>query len=292
VDRKQGRGTSLTAFGGKLVWAGQRLQARLGPQLQNLSQELETEINQFLPHGPSIIRVHASHGFAVSKLRELLNREADLGVDLRYVSNQNSLASLAHDGCDLAGMHLPQGELRKMSIAASKGWLTPSVHRVISFVTREMGLMLKRGNPLRITSIEQLLNPRLRFVNRDPDSGTRLLFDQILAQSKLDASRINGYERVEFTHAAVAAYVASDMADVSFGVEAAARQFDLDFVRLVTEDYLFVCRKQLLELESIKRVLAIMRSEEFQMAISQLPGYRCKDAGVVKTVQEAFQRSA
>jgi molybdate transport repressor ModE-like protein len=291
VDRKQGRGTSLTAFGGKLVWAGQRLQARLGPQLQNLSQELETEINQLLPHGPSIIRVHASHGFAVSKLRELLSREADLAVDLRYVSNQNSLVSLAHDGCDLAGMHLPQGELRKISIAASKAWLRPSVHRVVGLVTREMGLMVKRGNPLRITGLEQLLDSPVRFINRDPDSGTRLLFDQLLEQHGLDGSRINGYEQVEFTHAAVAAYVASDMADVSFGVEAAARQFELDFVRLVTEDYFFVCRKQFLELESMKRVLGIMRSEEFQMAISGLPGYRCKDAGVVKTVQAAFERS-
>jgi len=293
VERKQGRGTSLTAFGGKLVWAGQRLQARLGPQLQNLAQELETEIKPFLPHGPSILRVHASHGFAVSKLRELLSREADLGVDLRYVSNQNSLVSLAHDQCDLAGMHLPQGELRKPSIAASEGLLVPSVHRVIGLVTREMGLIVKRGNPLRIVSIEQLLDPAVRFVNRDPDSGTRVLFDQFLVHHGLDgarATRINGYEQVEFTHAAVAAYVASDMADVSFGVEAAARQFDLDFIRLVTEDYFFVCRKQLLELASIKRVLAIMRSEEFQTAISQLPGYRCKDAGVVKTVREVFQR--
>ncbi len=170
VERKQGRGTNLTPFGAKLVWAGQRLQARLGPQLQNLAQELETEINQFLPHGPSIIRVHASHGFAVSKLRELLSREADLGVDLRYVSNQNSLVSLAQDGCDLAGMHLPQGELRKASIAAAKGWLSPSAHRVIGLVTREMGLMVKRGNPLRIASIEQLLDPGVWFVNRDPDS--------------------------------------------------------------------------------------------------------------------------
>lgn len=290
VDRKQGRGTTLTAFGGKLVWAGQRLQARLGPQLQNLSQELETEINQLLPHGPSVIRVHASHGFAVSKLRELLSREADLAVDLRYVSNQTSLASLAHDGCDLAGMHLPQGELRKISIAASQPWLRPSVHRVVGLVTREMGLMVKRGNPLGITSLEQLLDSPVRFINRDPDSGTRLLFDQLLAQHDLDGSRINGYEQVEFTHAAVAAYVASDMADVSFGVEAAARQFDLDFVQLVTEDYFFVCRKQFLESESMKRVLAIMRGEEFQKAISQLPGYRCKDAGVIKTVAATFER--
>src|SRR5215813_6964160 len=121
VERKQGRGTTLTAFGARLVWAGQRLEARLGPQLQNLAQELETEINQLLPHGPAIIRVHASHGFAVSKLRELLSREADIGVDLRYVSNQNSLVSLAQGACDLSGVHLPRGELRARSIAASKG---------------------------------------------------------------------------------------------------------------------------------------------------------------------------
>jgi molybdate transport repressor ModE-like protein len=292
VERRRGSGTSLTPFGDKLVWAAQRLEARLGPQLQNLSQELETEINQLLPRSPSIIRVHASHGFAVSKLRELLSREENLEVDLRYVTNQNSLVSLAHDGCDLAGIHLPQGELRKRSIAACKGWLIPGVHRVIGLVTREMGLMVQRGNPFGIVSLAQLLNPSVRFVNRDPDSGTRLLFEQLLAQQSLDGSAINGYEHVEFTHAAVAAYVASGMADVSFGVEAAARQFDLDFVRLVTEDYFFVCRKQLLELEAMKRVLAIMRGEEFQAAISQLPGYRLNDAGSVKTIKEAFQQSA
>src|SRR5579863_1407688 len=130
VERKQGRGTNLTAFGGKLVWAGQRLHARLGPLLQNLAQELETDISEFLPHAATTIRMHASHGFAVSKLRELLSHETDIEVDLRYVSNQYSLASLAHGACDLAGMHLPQGELRERSIATTKAWLIPAVHRV------------------------------------------------------------------------------------------------------------------------------------------------------------------
>ena len=289
VERKQGRGTSLTPFGGKLVWAGQRLHARLGPLLQNLAQELETEISQFLPHASTTIRMHASHGFAVSKLRELLSRELDIEVDLRYVSNQYSLASLAHGACDLAGLHLPQGPLREGSIATSKAWLVPGVHRVIGFVTREMGLIVRPGNPRGITSLEHLLDSSVRFVNRDPDSGTRQLFEQLLAQRGLSGSQINGYEQVEYTHAAVAAYVASDMADVSFGVEAAARKFELDFVRLLTEDYFFVCRREFLEQESMKRVLGILRGEAFRKAIAELPGYACRDAGTVFTVKDAFK---
>jgi molybdate-binding protein len=234
--------------------------------------------------------VHASHGFAVSKLREILNREPNIGIDLRYVSNQNSLVSLSHGACEIAGVHLPLGELRKKAVAATKPLLQPpSEYRVIGFVTREMGLMVKRGNPLRITSLQRLMDDDVRFVNRDPESGTRQLLDQLLAQQDVDARRITGFERVEFTHAAVAAYVASGMADASFGVEAAARQFELDFVRLATEDYFFVCHRHILENDAVKRVLEILRSQEFQHAVTELPGYTTKDAGVIKAIQEALR---
>ena len=238
--------------------------------------------------------MHASHGFAVAKLRELLSREPGIGVDLRYVSNQTSLASLAHDGCDLAGMHLPQGELRQASIAAAKGWLTPGAlsrdqlrHARdgadgASAAIRSASTSLERparpGSPLR--------QPRSRFGDAACCSSSSW------QQHGIDGARINGYEQVEFTHAAVAAYVASGMADVSFGVEAAARQFDLDFVRLVTEDYFFVCRKQLLDTEAMKRVLAIMRSAEFQAAVAGLPGYAASDAGMIKPVREIFRKTA
>ena len=289
VERERGRGTRLTALGEKLVWAGQRLQARLRPQLQNLAQELETEINQVLPQREHIVRIHASHGFAVSKLRELISREPDIGVDLRYDSNQNSLVALAHGTCEVAGVHLPQGELRKKAIAATRPWLKAGEHRVIGFITREMGLMVKRGNPLGITNVERLLDPDIRFVNREPESGSRRLLDLLLGQHGLDGTRIKGYERVEFTHAAVAAYVASGMADATFGVEAAARLFDLDFVRLATEDYFLVCGKHMLENASVKRVLEILRGEEFHQAVALLPGYRAKNAGQIIGVREALR---
>ena len=293
VERQRGRGTTLTPFGEKLVWAGQRLEARLGPQLQNLAQELATEIKPFLHQQPSVIRVHASHGFAVSKLRELLDRVPGIGdVDLRYVSNQNSLVSLAQGACDLSGVHLPRGALRPQSIKAITEWLDPREDRVISFVTREMGLMVQRGNPLKILSLKDLVDRKARFVNRDHDSGTRLLFDQLLALNKIDATKINDAQQMEFTHAAVAAYVASDMADASFGVEAAARQFGLDFIRLLTEDYFFVCRRAFLETEPMQRVLDIMKGREFHDAVTMLPGYVATNAGAVSTVKEFLESVA
>src|SRR6202012_2216681 len=267
VETQRGKGTRLTAFGEKLVWAGERMQARLGPQLENLAQELATEIKPFLHQRPSVIRVHASHGFAVSKLRELLDREPGMGVDLRYVSNQHSLVSLAQGACDLSGVHLPRGELRAQGIQACREWLDARQDRVISFVTREMGLMVRRGNPLGINTLADLVTSTARFVNRDHDSGTRILFDQLLALHGIDPTDINGAQQIEFTHAAVAAYVASDMADVSFGVEAAARQFGLDFIRLLTEDYFFVCRRGFLETEPMRRILDIMKGNEFHKAV-------------------------
>jgi molybdate-binding protein len=84
----------------------------------------------------------------------------------------------------------------------------------------------------------------------------------------------------------VAAYVASGMADVSFGVEAAARQFGLDFVRLLTEDYFFVCRRAFLETEPMQRVLEVMKGQEFHKAVAALPGYVTVNTGSVSTVQE------
>ncbi len=290
VERRRGSGTSLTPFGDKLVWAGQRLEARLRPLLQNLSQELQTEVNQMLDSGPPVLRVHASHGFAVPKLREILAQTPHGDVDFRYVGNQHSLVSLVQDDCDLAGMHLPQGELRARSVALAKGWLDPTEHRVISFVTREMGLMVPAGNPLGIDGLFRLTDPKIRFVNRDPASGTRLLFEQLLAQDQIEPQAITGYSTAEYTHAAVAAYVASGLADVAFGVEAAARQFGLDFLRLLTEDYVFVCHRAILDTPAMQRVLAVMRSPEFHEAVSALPGYQLREPGTVKTIREVFRR--
>ena len=134
------------------------------------------------------------------------------------------------------------------------------------------------------------MDRKARFVNRAHASGTRLLFDQLLALHEIDEATLVGGQQMEFTHAAVAAYVASGMADASFGVEAAARKFGLDFIRLLTEDYLFVCKRAFLETEPMQRVLDVMKGSEFHAAIAALPGYIAANTGAVSTVKEFLER--
>src|SRR6185295_1330122 len=100
--------------------------------------------------------------------------------------------------------------------------LGPSVHRLIRIATRVQGLIVRQGNPADIRQPADLARPGLRFVNRQRDSGTRLLLDQLLQAAGIDPAGIRGYENEEYTHSAVAAHIASGLADAGLGIEAAA----------------------------------------------------------------------
>ena len=110
-------------------------------------------------------------------------------------------------------------------------------------------------------------------MNRQPRSGTRLCFDFLLAQQKLRPGAIHGYAHEEFTHAAVAATVASGMADAGFGIEAAAREHHLAFVPVVQEHYYFAVRGPALRQPRLQALLAQLEKPAFQKLINKLPGY-------------------
>jgi putative molybdopterin biosynthesis protein len=75
------------------------------------------------------------------------------------------------------------------------------------------------------------------------------------------------------THSAVAAMIASGHADAGLGVEAAARQFDLDFVPLLKEDYFLVTRRERLRQPALRRAARTARGNAFRRAVRALPGY-------------------
>jgi molybdate-binding protein len=148
--------------------------------------------------------------------------------------------------------------------------------------------MVARGNPRRIRSLADLAAGRVRFVNRQATSGTRLMLEHLLAAARIPSSRINGYQSEEFTHAAVAATIASGMADAGFGIEAAARQQGLDFVPLATEHYYLAARAATLARPAAQALLAALRAAAYQKRVRSLPGYGVAGMGEIVSVSEAL----
>jgi len=100
-----------------------------------------------------------------------------------------------------------------------------------------------------------------------------LLTEHLLAEAGVPPERIAGFHGpCEDTHVAVAAAVASGIADVAVGIEAAAAQFKLAFVPLIEEDYYLLCRKETLERVALLRLRELLAGTAWQEALLTLPG--------------------
>ena len=287
VELQKGRGASLTRLGEKLLWAEQRIAARLTPQLDNLASELNMEIQRTLEGVKPVLRLHASHGYAVA---ELTRHAHDYQLDLQYMNAEEALASFSRGQCDVAGFHLPAEYLSQSLYDRYRSYLKPRAHRMIRFITRQQGLMVKADNPLQIRGLTDLTRDGVRFINRERSAGTRALLDELLRCHQLEGEFIEGFNTEEFTHSAVAAHVAAGMADVGFGVQAAAAQFGLHFIPLASEQYWMVCRADAVTQEAVQRFLAVLADTEFRSSISQLAGYSEQGAGDLIDLETVFDR--
>lgn len=282
VHMQKGQGTRLSALGETLLWGEQRLQARLGPQTESMASELNMELQQLLEGVHPVLRVHASHGYAVALLATF---GEELELNLQYCNPEEALLALNRGDCDIAGFHLPTDPVFARHILAKHQHLLDSDgHSVIRFITRQQGLMMRPESRDSLKSLADLTRPNVRFINRQRASGTRDLLNLLLERDGIAGHAIAGFEREEYTHTAVAAYVASGMADAGFGVEAAARQFGLAFTPLASEHYLLICQQERLQDEKIQRLLTLLRSPHFIDSLQTLPGYRPDRCGTVESL--------
>jgi len=110
----------------------------------------------------------------------------------------------------------------------------------------------------------------------------------MLAKHHVKPNQINGYDNTEFTHSAVAAYIASGMAEVGFGVETAAQRFGLDFIPLVKERYFLALPIAALNDPAIQHVIAVLQSAQYRDEVNLLAGYDAAHTGEIQSLSDAF----
>ena len=141
-------------------------------------------------------------------------------------------------------------------------------------------MIVAHGNPKNVSGVSDLADPELRLVNRQVGSGSRALLDRTLAAAGLPSEVVNGYQREERGHLAVALAVASDFADVGIGVKAAAVAMGLDFVAMEEERYDLVIPHHFLSDEPVQALLDLLRRPVLHRRVESLGGYDASNMGV------------
>jgi len=151
---------------------------------------------------------------------------------------------------------------------------------------------MRKGEHEEVRTLQDLSTSELSFVSRDHHSGTRILFNLLLKQQGLAEDSINRTSQPEFTHTAVAAFVASGMAEVGFGVQAAAEQFNLNFIEMASEHYMLVYRQDRLPAATLRYLTALLQSPALIDRINTVPGYATDNPGDIGTFDQLIAGEA
>ena len=292
---EKGQSARLTEFGAKLMWAERQAQARLAPQIEALRAELERTYAQAFDDSVHVVTLYASHDEALSTLREYALRQAhaqtqgQLHLDIRFTGSVDAIRALNEGRCEMAGFHtLLDSGAKTLTERSYKPLLRPGLHKIIGFAQRTQGLMVAKGNPLGLHSLQDLAARQARFANRALGTGTRVVLDELLTRAATPAASINGYEHTEPSHAAVANAVAAGQFDAGLGIAAAAQQVGLDFVPLVEERYHLVCLKSALTQPGTLALLQLLKMPEWQSTMQSIPGYKALQSGEVLAMRRVL----
>ena len=243
---------------------------------------VEAELLKPLDTIEKAVLMSGSHDLTLDVINDLFHKiYPGYSLSSSHVGSLGGISALKRKEAHLAGMHLLDPETGEYNISYVKRLLPEVEILLVNLVYRQQGLMVAKGNPLNIRGLESLINPDIKFINRQKGAGTRILLDYLLEKEGISSNQISGYGKEEYNHLAVAAAIAANTAHVGMGIMAAAQALDLDFIPLIEERYDICIPKVFLKDERVKKLLEIICSGEFKERVAQLGGYDTKDTGKI-----------
>jgi putative molybdopterin biosynthesis protein len=234
----------------------------------------------------SSIMAFGSHDIALELLAEQFS-ETSTGNKLFSipVGSLDGLIALRQGICQIAACHLLDTKTGNYNSDFVRHFFPGKSMRLLNLTYRQQGLLVKKGNPISITSLTDLSRKDVRFINRQSGSGTRLWLDQQLALLQIDQSTINGYEREINTHSLVGRAIQKGHADVGIGVQAIAEQLTLDFIPLFEERFDLLVAYEYLSDPKLQPIFDLLQSAQLRQAINHLAGYDAARTGDMVVVE-------
>ncbi|MGH7824975.1 MAG: molybdopterin biosynthesis protein [Candidatus Binatia bacterium] len=248
----------------------------------NAGEDVEVELLRSPEEIENTILCTGSHDLSIGVLEDELKRHyAELKIAATNVGSLGGLLSLQRGETHVAGTHLLDPDSGAYNIPDIKRTIPALPVVLVHLAQREQGLLVQPGNAKRVCDLKDLARRDINFVNRQRGSGTRVLLDFELNRLGINPREIHGYEKEEFTHMAVAAMIASGLADVGLGVRSAAKALGLDFISVGQEQYDLLFSRGFFESAKGQKLLEIILSESFRRAVEALGGYDASSSGEI-----------
>ena len=220
-----------------------------------------------------------SHDLILDVINDMMKGEQkDVRLSSTHVGSLSGLIALKKKEAHLAPSHLLNEADGSYNEAIVREMFPGEKMAIIKGVRRRQGLIVKKGNPMKIHSVSDI-GPDVRYVNRQRGAGTRVLFDYLLKQAGILPDDIQGYDHEETTHMSVAVAVQKGNADTGMGIYSSARALDLDFVDIAFEEYDFVTYASWIELPFVQEFLRVLKSDGFKERLEALGGYSWEETG-------------
>ena len=197
----------------------------------------------------------------------------DARVLCRFASSHRALNGLAEGLAHVAGTHLHNTGKAESNVVMASQKLGGMRGSVLGFSLMEEGLMVARGNPLGIRTVIDLVQPMVRFINRESGAALRVLLDDQLQRAGVDVNAIHGYQNEVTLHREGAYRIACNVADAALGLRAIAEVFGLGFVPIAAARCDLVIPDDMERHPTIKIMIDVLQSRALQKEISVLPGY-------------------
>jgi putative molybdopterin biosynthesis protein len=206
-------------------------------------------------------------------------RHPDSRLTWLHAPSLFALEVLAQGEAHVAGTHLLDEESREYNVPFVRSLFPHRSMVVVNLARWEEGFVVQSGNPFRIRRVEDLMQPKVRFVNREVGAGARRLLDRLLAKAGTPPSMIRGYERIAAGHLAVAQAVAIGAAHAGIATRAAAVSYGLDFVPLAEERSDLVLSQELSSDPRLQRMVDALENRAFRRELASLGGYQLAESG-------------
>ena len=218
---------------------------------------------------------------ATGVLSRMVEKFSGVEIVSAAASSRLALSWLSEGKVHIAGLHLEDPQTGEFNLPFIRRQFPDGDFSVVTFARWEEGLVVAPGNPKGIRKIEDLARKNVRFVNREPGSGSRALLDQRLEKAGIGGHRVLGYDRFADGHLAAAYCVVSREADVCLATRSAAQTFGLGFIPLHSERYDLVMRRRTADLPAAKAFLDVLQRATLRRKLEILAGYDTSQTGVL-----------